>query len=110
MPLLRAAAAQARAEDRARRGRLLPAADPQGRPGPTLGRLRTNEIPGIRGDDLQRPYVTIALVLLGAIGYLVLAFLDRGDLAIVGPLETDWWRALTAPFVYGDVWYQLPRS
>jgi hypothetical protein len=47
-------------------------------PRPTLGRLRTNEIPGIRGDDLQRPYVTIALVLLGAIGYLVLSFLDRG--------------------------------
>ena len=77
-------------------------------PRPTLGRLRTNEIPGIRGDELQRPYVTIALVLLGALGYLVLAFLERGDLAIVGPLETDWWRTLTAPFVYGDVWYQLP--
>jgi membrane associated rhomboid family serine protease len=54
----------------------------------------------------QRPYVTLALVLAGAVVYLV----DRAsttsayDLgAIVGPLDGDWWRLITAQFNYENV-------
>ncbi len=56
----------------------------------------------------QRPYATIALVLVGA-GLLIA---DRAsDLglfglgAIIGPLDGDWWRLVAAPFVYENVGY-----
>src|SRR6476620_7765617 len=39
-----------------------------------LGRLRTGEIPGIRGDEIGRPYVTIVLVALSFGVWLSLAF------------------------------------
>jgi membrane associated rhomboid family serine protease len=54
----------------------------------------------------HRPYVTIGLILAGAVVYLV----DRAsstsayDLgAIVGPLDGDWWRLITAQFNYENV-------
>src|SRR3954465_11059962 len=37
---------------------------------PSLGPLRTGEIPGVRGDELRRPNATIALVLIGALWWL----------------------------------------
>jgi membrane associated rhomboid family serine protease len=76
-------------------------------PRPSLGPLRSGEIPGIAGDHTRRPVVTIALVVLSVFGYLVLAFLDRGDLGLVGPINGDWWRVFTTPFVYANPWYQL---
>ena len=27
--------------------------------------------------------------------------------AVVGPVDGEWWRLAVSPFVYGDVWYQL---
>ena len=56
----------------------------------------------------QRPYVTISLVLASAVVYLVnqagaLGFYDLG--AVIGPLEGDWWRLVTAQFNYDNVGY-----
>ena len=76
-------------------------------PKPSLGRLRTNEIPGIRGDEDQRPYVTIALVVLGAFGFLTLAFVSRLDVALLGPVESEYWRLLTTPFLDVGTWGQF---
>ena len=56
----------------------------------------------------QRPYATIALVLAGAVLYLInragpLGYLDLG--AILGPLNGDWWRLIAAQFNYDNVGY-----
>jgi membrane associated rhomboid family serine protease len=59
---------------------------------------------------VDRPYVTIALVLAGAGVYLAerssnLSLFDLG--AVVGPLDGDWWRLGAAQFVYENVGYLL---
>jgi membrane associated rhomboid family serine protease len=56
----------------------------------------------------QRPYVTVALVLAGAVVYLVnqagpLGFFSLGS--VIGPLDGDWWRLITAQFNYDNVGY-----
>jgi membrane associated rhomboid family serine protease len=56
----------------------------------------------------QRPYATLALVLAGAVVYLVdragtLGAYDLG--AVVGPLDGDWWRLIAAQFNYENVGY-----
>ena len=56
----------------------------------------------------QRPYATVALVLAGAVIYVVnqagpLGYHDLG--AVVGPLQGDWWRLITAQFNYDNVGY-----
>ena len=54
-----------------------------------------------------RPYATIALV----VAWLVLLVLVRadvvglGDVAVVGPLDRDWWQVVTAPFAYDNSGY-----
>jgi membrane associated rhomboid family serine protease len=58
----------------------------------------------------ERPYGTIALVLAGAVVYLVevATSLDARDLgAIIGPLDGDWWRLIASQFVYENVGYLL---
>jgi membrane associated rhomboid family serine protease len=75
---------------------------------PRLGRLRAGEIPGIRAES--RPYATIGLV-LAAVGLTAAVRLsDRltfDDVAIVGGLGDQWWRVLTAPFLYDNTGYLL---
>ena len=66
-------------------------------PTPSLPRLRDGEIPGIRAD--ARPYATIVLVLLGLAGCLV------WRTSVVGKPGSQWWRLLTAPFVYNNLGY-----
>ncbi|MFN8174293.1 MAG: rhomboid family intramembrane serine protease [Solirubrobacteraceae bacterium] len=72
---------------------------------PALPRLRRGEIPGIRPD--ARPWVTIGLVGAG----VVLSVLVRGGVvrlskvAIVGPLDGEWWRLVTAPLTYANWGY-----
>src|SRR5881398_648991 len=68
-------------------------------PTPSLPRLRTGEIPGIRAD--ARPYATLGLLVLGFVGCLVwrTSAVNLTDVAIVGKPGADWWRLLTAPFV-----------
>jgi hypothetical protein len=72
-------------------------------PSPSLGRLRANEIPGIRPDS--GPIATAAIV-LGTCGVWVASnggyitvpqnLLARGPLGALHP----WWHVLTAPFAY----------
>lgn len=65
---------------------------------PKLSRLRANEIPGIRAERTERPWATILLVTLSIAVWISLAFVAKGDLAIVA-LSGDPWRFVTAPFV-----------
>ena len=56
----------------------------------------------------ERPYVTIAAILAPAILLIVhtAAGLDPEDVgAIVGPVGSDWWRYLAAPWVFDDAGY-----
>ena len=72
---------------------------------PSLPRLRTGEIPGIRGDT--RPYATILLVVAGLVGCLLwrtgLFNESYAQLAIIGrPSTQHLWKLLTASFVYDN--------
>ncbi|MDX6727278.1 MAG: hypothetical protein QOK49_2083 [Baekduia sp.] len=75
-------------------------------PRPTLSPLRTNEIPGIRGDAFGRPNVTIAILLLSLVGFLVLQVVARADLGLAN-LNANVWRLAVIPFLYPNGWYQL---
>jgi membrane associated rhomboid family serine protease len=74
---------------------------------PRLPRLRTGEIPGIRGELTRRPYATFVLVALSLFGYLLLFPVNRADVAVAGPLHGEWWRVATSPFLYGNIWYEV---
>src|ERR1700712_3475872 len=76
-------------------------------PRPTLGPLRTGEIPGIRGDELRKPYATIVLTVLGIAGFLLLFLVARGSVAIIGPFGSEYWRAVSSAFLYENGWVQL---
>ncbi len=73
---------------------------PQRIAAPSLGRLRRNEIPGIRPES--PPYVTGAIVLATALVWIVTrgGYLHAPDLVVAGPLHGDWWRPLTAQLTY----------
>jgi membrane associated rhomboid family serine protease len=74
-------------------------------PIPSLSRLRSNEIPGIRPDS--RPYATLALLLAGFAGCIVwrttVVHLDQ--IAVVGKPGGHWWRLVTAAFTYNNTGY-----
>jgi membrane associated rhomboid family serine protease len=74
---------------------------------PRLAPLRRGEIPGIRPD--RRPYATIALILASVVVTLLgNAGWDKIlDLVVIGPLDGDWWRPVTALFVYGTTGYEV---
>jgi membrane associated rhomboid family serine protease len=74
-------------------------------PAPSLPRLRRGEIPGIRAES--RPYATISLVVLGLLGCLLwrTSLLSLDDVAVIGKPGGDWWKVLTAPFVYTNTGY-----
>ena len=74
---------------------------------PRLSRFRPGEIPGIRGDIGARPYATITLVVLSLFGYLLLFPLNVADVAVDGPIDGEWWRVATSPFLYTNIWYEL---
>jgi membrane associated rhomboid family serine protease len=65
---------------------------------PRLGKLRSGEIPGIRGEEHGRPYATMVLVALSFGLWLSLAFYVRSDFAITA-IGGDPWRFLTAAFL-----------
>ena len=74
---------------------------------PRLSRFRANEIPGIRGDITARRYATLLLVALSLFGYLLLFPVSVFDVAVTGPIDGEWWRVATSPFLYGSIWYEL---
>ena len=74
---------------------------------PSLGRLKPNEIPGIRAE--RRPYGTILLV-LAAIVVTILAntgVLSLADLALALPYTEEYRRTVTTLFVYDQTGYQV---
>ncbi|QEC47513.1 rhomboid family intramembrane serine protease [Baekduia soli] len=74
---------------------------------PTLTPLRKDEIPGIRGDPTGRPNVTILLLALSLFGFLILAFIPDGDIALNALASEHPWRYATVAFFYPNGWYQL---
>ena len=62
----------------------------------------------------ERPYATIAAILLPALLVLVRTASTHFTIynlgAIVGPVDDQWWRYLTAPFVYPDLGYLFVAS
>jgi membrane associated rhomboid family serine protease len=77
-------------------------------------RQRTPRIPRPRGERTgvraalgTRPWATLTLVLLSLFGYLLLSVTARADVAVAGPINGEWWRVVTSPFVYGSPWYEL---
>jgi membrane associated rhomboid family serine protease len=74
---------------------------------PRLRRERSGQLPGVRVETPSRPWATFLLVALSLFGYLVVAVVNRGDVAVAGPLGGEWWRVATSPFLYGNVWYEL---
>ncbi len=74
---------------------------------PSLGPLRTGEIPGIRGDETRRPYVTLALIVLGLLWWLAIIPLREEAVSFVVSPLAEWWSVLTAPFVHSSSWYQF---
>jgi membrane associated rhomboid family serine protease len=77
---------------------------------PRLRRRRAGEMPGLRVQAASRPWATILLVTLSLFGYLVLAVVNQGDVAVAGPLDGEWWRVAATPFLYGNVWYELAAA
>lgn len=69
-------------------------------PAPGLGRLRRGEIPGIRAE--AHAYAALALVLGGCGMYVATrgGYVDWFKVAIIGPLNGEWWRLLSSPFAY----------
>ncbi|HSJ18468.1 MAG TPA: rhomboid family intramembrane serine protease [Solirubrobacterales bacterium] len=69
-------------------------------------RLRRPRIPRVA--VAERPYATIAAVLAPAMLLLVQRAADLSPSevgAIVGPVDSEWWRYLAAPFTYDDLGY-----
>jgi membrane associated rhomboid family serine protease len=84
-----------------RSGEGLEAQDKKPRRRPRFGRIATEL-------DASRPYATIAVILASAV--LLLVGVATGDTlheigGIAGPVGSDWWRYLTAPFAYVDTGY-----
>jgi membrane associated rhomboid family serine protease len=98
------------AQEAARRGR---------RPWPIFARPRPPK--GIRLHPAKRsrsyeghwaaatPYATIALVAASCAVWVAWrgAFVDLGEIAIIGPLHGDWWKLITTQFAYGNGLYEL---
>ena len=65
-----------------------------------LGRLRTGEIPGIRGES--RPWVTGAIVVATCGVWIAThgGYLDASQFVVHGSFHSEWWRVLSAPFTY----------
>jgi membrane associated rhomboid family serine protease len=83
----------------------------------TFGRSRSRPHAGMRlGHSPRRggyaradspPYATIALVVLGCAGWVLVrgGYVGFFKLAIFGPLHGDWWKLLTSQLVYIDGLY-----
>ena len=72
---------------------------------PRLPKLRAGEIPGLSPDPTRRPYATIVLVVACALGTIALAAFAPSQVALVGPIDGEWWRVATSPFFADDLWY-----
>jgi membrane associated rhomboid family serine protease len=82
-----------------------PTEKPKRRLAPSLPPLRRGEIPGIRVDG--RPFATGLLVVSSLVLLLLweAGVVHAVDIGVVGPLSGEWWRVLSANFVYLNVGY-----
>ncbi|HEY0278342.1 MAG TPA: rhomboid family intramembrane serine protease [Solirubrobacterales bacterium] len=91
-----------------RRGDLLEAQRPKRRRRPRLRRPGGSRGPIHFSRDADRPYATIAIIAISAI-LLLIQKATGNPLSTFGglivPLNSEWWRYLTAPFAYIDVGY-----
>ena len=74
---------------------------------PRLGRLRTGEIPGIRGDLIRRPYATLMLIAI-SLGITIAwngGWLHLERIVVLGKLDGDWWKPITSNFAYTSTGY-----
>src|SRR3954453_13394028 len=85
----------------------VPKAPKRARVRPSLGRLRPNEIPGIKAD--RRPYATILIVVASLIvtPVAVIRPLTRLDLALISGADNQLWRSVTTLFVYLQTGYEV---
>ena len=76
-------------------------------PRPSLSPLKPGEMPGIRVE--QRPYATLGLLVASLIASLAVqsTWVNTADLAVVGPLDGEWWRLATGSLVYVNTGYAL---
>lgn len=74
---------------------------------PRLPKLRAGEIPGLSPDPTRRPYATIVLVVACALGTIALAAFAPSQVALVGPIDGEWWRVATSPFFADNLWYAV---
>jgi membrane associated rhomboid family serine protease len=76
-------------------------------PAPSLPRLKRGEIPGIRPES--RPYATLVLVVLGLVGCLLwrTGLIGLDTIRVFGKPGSEWWRMLTAPFVYDNTGFAI---
>jgi membrane associated rhomboid family serine protease len=67
-----------------------------------LGRLRPGEIAGVRVD--RPPYASLSLVAASCGVWIATQgdYLKPAKLIVLGPLEGEWWRLLSSPFIYGS--------
>ena len=65
----------------------------------------TPRLPRFRSGE--RPYATITLVVLSLFGYLLLFPVALVDVGVARPIDGQWWRVATSPFLYGSIWYEL---
>lgn len=84
-----------------------PALGRLGRGRARLGRLRPGEMPGIR--FAVRPYASMALLVASVLVGVAwrAGALSRQDIKVLEPLGAEWWRVLTAPFLYENEGYML---
>src|SRR5687767_3620256 len=76
-------------------------------PRPGLTPLKPGERPGIRLE--QRRWATLALVVACLLASLAVqtTWVDAADVAVAGPLDGEWWRLVSASFVYVNTGYAL---
>jgi rhomboid family protein len=68
-----------------------------------LGRLPGRER-GVGAHAERAPYAALGLVAVAACAWVALegGYLKAEKLLVVGPLQGEWWRALSSPFLYGS--------
>jgi membrane associated rhomboid family serine protease len=78
-------------------------AEPLARPRRGLGRLSSQGGLGVR------PYATIAVVAASCVMWVLLrgGFVDVDKVAIIGPLDGDWWKLFSTQFVYLNGLYEF---
>src|SRR5688500_13031303 len=76
-------------------------------PRPALTPLKPGEMPGIRLE--QRPWATVALLVACLLASVAVqaTWVGAADTVVVGALAGEWWRLVSASFVYVNAGYAL---